>query len=383
MYKKLAHTSGCVFGMVIGSGAYYQYASQNEIDFVIAHSGSKFRQMGLPSFSGALPYSNANQLTLDLATKEILPHKTEVPVLFSITATDPTIDLNEYICKLQSYGVTGISNLSSILTRGEVFSKRLEKAGISYNLEVEAIRIAHNIGMFTLGVVETPEQCQKMIDAGCDAISVALGMSSGGILGAEQELSLSEAVKKIRLVYRTCDTAKRKVYKLFYGGPAKTPALIHYVRTQTGADGFLSGYNIERYFLEERIKSGKLRSAFINPQLGSIQESDNQRHYVEKVKEYIEENYRNEIEISQIASFLNISRSYLSALFSQKEKQSIQQYLIHYRLEQAKHLLAETPLSIEDIISLVGYNDYAHFNKSFKKAYGCTATAYRKSNIST
>lgn len=381
--EKLNHASGCIFGMVIGSGAFYKYAIQNQIDFVIAHSGSKYRQMGLPSYSGGLPYANANEMTFDLTVKELLTQNNELPILFSIIATDPSINLKSYISYLREIGVTGITNLSSISARDKELCHRLEKKGISYDAEVNAISIAHNLGMFTLGCVETPDQCKKMVAAGCDAVSVALGMSSGGFLGAEQELSLSEAVKKIRPIYKVCDSAGKKVFKLFYGGPAKTPALIHYVRTRTGSDGFLSGYNVERFFLEDKIKEGKLRSAFINPSLATMQNINYSRNYVEQTIEFIEENYRNEIEIAQIAESLNISRSYLSDLFSKTVGMSIQQYLIHYRLEQAAHLLIKTPLSIEEIASLVGYNDYPHFQKSFKKAYFCTASEYRKSNTNT
>ena len=63
--------------------------------------------------------------------------------------------------------------------------------------------------------------------------------------------------------------------------------------------------------------------------------------YVECAVEYIHFNYAH-ISVSDIASYIGITRSYLAHIFKQKIQISPQQYLVNYRLEQAGRLLRTT-----------------------------------------
>lgn len=98
--------------------------------------------------------------------------------------------------------------------------------------------------------------------------------------------------------------------------------------------------------------------------------------YVECAVEYIHYNY-NHISVSDIASYIGITRSYLAHIFKQKLQISPQQYLVNYRLEQAGRLLRTTSLPVQEISEKVGYSNPLTFSKIFKATYKLSPKNYR------
>ena len=64
-------------------------------------------------------------------------------------------------------------------------SEALEEDGCHYQIEVEAIRTAHQKDMFTVAFVFDEIQTIQMIDAGADIICAHLGLTGGEVLGAK------------------------------------------------------------------------------------------------------------------------------------------------------------------------------------------------------
>jgi len=93
---------------------------------------------------------------------------------------------------------------------------------------------------------------------------------------------------------------------------------------------------------------------------------------------YIHEHYKNDVSLSQTAEALYISAAYLSKIFSAEMGEPFSHYLLKYRIAMAKKLLRGTHLKIYEIVAEVGYNDVAHFSKSFKQITGITPIRYRQ-----
>ena len=91
--------------------------------------------------------------------------------------------------------------------------------------------------------------------------------------------------------------------------------------------------------------------------------------HVRRVENYIRSAYMQPLRVEQIATQMNLNRRYLSRLFKEKTGQSIQDYLISVRLEEAKHYLMQGH-SVKEAAYLVGYDDVSNFSKIFKKRYG-------------
>ncbi|MBT2293635.1 helix-turn-helix transcriptional regulator [Paenibacillus albidus] len=108
-------------------------------------------------------------------------------------------------------------------------------------------------------------------------------------------------------------------------------------------------------------------------------ESENSTfHLAERILRYLTANYADPIEVSRLHERFNVSRSHMYDLFKQATGHSLNRFLMLYRINQAKRLLMDTPLSVTEIASAVGFGDLSHFFHMFKSETGCTPSAYRK-----
>jgi two-component system response regulator YesN len=93
---------------------------------------------------------------------------------------------------------------------------------------------------------------------------------------------------------------------------------------------------------------------------------------------FIENNYRYDIGITQIAEQLNVTPNYLSSLFHKKTGQTFMKYLTRTRLLKAQELLSSSNLQIQQVAEQVGYYSTRHFTKLFTEFSGCYPSEYRK-----
>jgi len=98
--------------------------------------------------------------------------------------------------------------------------------------------------------------------------------------------------------------------------------------------------------------------------------------YVSRAVNFIQANYSDTIQISDIAYDLGLSRNYFCRIFKQQIGLSPQDYLISYRMTVASRLLTEQRLSQKEVALLVGYPDVYAFSRMFKRRYGMAPGAY-------
>lgn len=99
---------------------------------------------------------------------------------------------------------------------------------------------------------------------------------------------------------------------------------------------------------------------------------------IENIIKYCNENYMNEIHLSDIEENVHVNRYYISHLFKHKIKMGFNEYIHSMRIKDACKQLSESDLSITVIASNVGYNTVRSFNRSFLKITGCTPSKYRE-----
>ena len=100
---------------------------------------------------------------------------------------------------------------------------------------------------------------------------------------------------------------------------------------------------------------------------------------LKRVIGYIEENYREEITLSDLAAAAGLSDKYLCRIFSQITGKSPVEYLNEYRVDRACMLLSDTDSQLLDIAYSCGFNDQSYFIKIFKRYKGVTPGKYRNS----
>jgi two-component system response regulator YesN len=79
-----------------------------------------------------------------------------------------------------------------------------------------------------------------------------------------------------------------------------------------------------------------------------------------------------------MADDLSISTWYLSRVFKAETGQNFIHYLTEYRLQQARQLMSDPAAKLHEISEQVGYAEYAHFSRVFKKYYNLTPSEYKR-----
>jgi AraC family transcriptional regulator len=79
---------------------------------------------------------------------------------------------------------------------------------------------------------------------------------------------------------------------------------------------------------------------------------------------------------------LHLEYNYLSSLFSSVEGITLEQYIIHQKIERAKELLFYDELNLTQIADQLGYSSVAHLSAQFKKVTGMSPSELKKSRNS-
>ncbi|WMT41661.1 phosphoenolpyruvate hydrolase family protein [Paenibacillus sp. D2_2] len=378
------HMNEHIIGVAAGAGISAKYAVKGGADLILALNSGRFRQMGLGSIAGLMPFANSNEMVLEFGSREILSVVRDKPVVFGLCASDPTIDLSSYIETIHSSGFAGIINYPTLGLIDGQFREALEEEGINYLQEVEAIRVAHEQDMFTMAFVFNAEQAAFMLDAGADVICAHLGVTAGGLMGTKKVLSLETSAELARQIFAVCDASGRSPIKLIYGGPVHTPIDVQYMYDNTSAMGYVGGSSFERIPTEEAIVDTTYRFKVTGELkqdqrlMSKLTLFDEPYDYVAIVKEHIAQNYMNNISLTDLADQIHVSRTHLSALFNKEVGCTFPEYLAKYRIHKAQDVMRHTKLSLTSIAELVGYPDYVHFSKTFKKYTGMTPQSFRK-----
>jgi AraC-like DNA-binding protein len=97
-----------------------------------------------------------------------------------------------------------------------------------------------------------------------------------------------------------------------------------------------------------------------------------------RILNFIDENYMNKILLTDIAGRENLSMTYLSHFFKDNLNQTFQEYLMNLRFSHARDMVMENRLKLIDICLECGFSDYRYLYQAFLKNYGCTPREYQK-----
>ena len=102
---------------------------------------------------------------------------------------------------------------------------------------------------------------------------------------------------------------------------------------------------------------------------------------VRLAREYIDSHYGEKLTLEQIAARVYINPSYLSRIFTEVEGIGLNKYLQKIRIEKAKELLQNPAYKVYEVADLVGYPNFQHFLKIFKKLENTTPSKYRENTM--
>jgi two-component system response regulator YesN len=119
-------------------------------------------------------------------------------------------------------------------------------------------------------------------------------------------------------------------------------------------------------------------NTLIEDSVGHIHSVIESQTIVEKVKRYITQHIYEDISREDIASNVNLNPDYLTRIFKKEIGLNISEYVLQERVNMAKEMLTKTDLTVGSISASVGYNNFSHFSKMFKKATAINPKDYRR-----
>ena len=104
--------------------------------------------------------------------------------------------------------------------------------------------------------------------------------------------------------------------------------------------------------------------------------SDSRR--VQKVQDYIDQHYNEEIRLGQLADLVSMTSVSFSRFFKLRTGKNLSEYIIDIRLGHATRMLVDSTMSIAEICFECGFNNLSNFNRIFKKKKNCTPKEFRE-----
>ncbi len=242
-------------GVGAGTGITAKSSEAGGADMLIIYNSGRFRMAGRGSLSGLLPYGDANQIVIDMGA-EVLPVVNHTPVLAGVCGTDPFRIMEVYLKQLKDMGFNGVQNFPTVGLIDGIFRQNLEETGMGYQLEVDMIRVAHELDLLTCPYVFDPEQAQAMAEAGADVLVAHMGLTTKGTIGAKTALTLDDCIDRINAIIKAGKAVNPEVLVICHGGPIAEPDDAQYVISRIQElDGFFGASSIERFAAERGIKS--------------------------------------------------------------------------------------------------------------------------------
>ncbi len=243
-----------IIGAGAGTGLSAKCEEAGGVDLIVIYNSGRFRMAGRGSLAGCMPYGDANQIVKEMAG-EVLTVVNTTPVLAGVCGTDPFRQMPLFLQELQTMGFAGVQNFPTVGLCDGLFRANLEETGMGYASEVDMIRVAHELELFTSPYAFNVDESEQMADAGADIVVAHMGLTTKGSIGGHSARSIDECVAAIQAISDAVHGVNAEAMVLCHGGPISMPDDAAYVLQRTsGVDGFYGASSIERIPVESAIR---------------------------------------------------------------------------------------------------------------------------------
>ncbi len=99
---------------------------------------------------------------------------------------------------------------------------------------------------------------------------------------------------------------------------------------------------------------------------------------LKKILTYIDDHYKENLQLNDLAKGFSLTPSYLSSYFKKNTSMTFLDYYNQLRLSHAVNEMLTTTQALETIAFSNGFSDYRSFTTLFKRTYGILPSTYRK-----
>ncbi|MYI92740.1 phosphoenolpyruvate hydrolase family protein [Candidatus Poribacteria bacterium] len=242
-----------IIGAGAGTGISAKCEESGGIDLIIIYNSGRFRMAGRGSLAGMMPYGDANDIVVEMAS-EVLPVVKNTPVLAGVCGTDPFRLMDIFLSQIDAIGFSGVQNFPTVGLIDGTFRQLLEETDMGYGPEVEMIRKAHEMNLLTTPYAFNATEAEQMADAGADILVAHMGLTTKGSIGAKTAFTLEDAAKRVQAIHDAAKGVNPDILVICHGGPIAEPEDAKYVLDNTeGVVGFYGASSAERLPTERAI----------------------------------------------------------------------------------------------------------------------------------
>jgi len=243
-----------IVGCGAGTGISAKFEEAGGADLMIIYNSGRYRMAGRSSLSGLFAYGDANGVVVEMAG-EVLPVVKNTPVLAGVNGTDPFRQMPVFLKQLIELGFSGVQNFPTVGLFDGVMRENMEATGLGYDLEVEMIRIASEMDLFTSPYAFNEDEARAMTEAGADLLVPHIGLTTAGTIGAAAALTLDDAIDKVMGMAEAAWKIKSDLMVICHGGPFDEPENVgKALEKMPGIVGFYGASSAERLPTERAIK---------------------------------------------------------------------------------------------------------------------------------
>ncbi|MEA2254800.1 MAG: hypothetical protein QOG35_845, partial [Solirubrobacteraceae bacterium] len=148
---------------------------------------------------------------------------------------------------LKRLGFSGVQNFPTVGLFEGAIRQNFEETGMGFGLEIDMIRIAHELEMLTSPYVFDEDQARLMAEAGADVLVPHMGTTNKGSIGATTTITLDESVDRIGAMEVAAKAVNPDIVVLCHGGPIAEPQDARYILDRLpGIVGFFGASSTER-----------------------------------------------------------------------------------------------------------------------------------------
>ncbi|MBX2923480.1 MAG: phosphoenolpyruvate hydrolase family protein [Chitinophagaceae bacterium] len=252
--QKTVDQNKAIIAAGAGTGISAKFIEKGGADLIIIYNSGRFRMAGHGSTAGLMAYGDANAEAMDIGEFEVLPVVEEIPVICGVHGSDPRRRMWHHLLKVKEMGFSGVNNFPTHCIVDGHFRQVLEETGMGFAKEVEMVRLATKMDLFSIVYVATPEEAAQMAEAGADAIISHVGTTVGGSVGVTgASCSMEEAVQRTKEIMEAGKRINPNIFFLAHGGPINTPEDVRIVLDQSGVQGFVGASSLERMGVERSL----------------------------------------------------------------------------------------------------------------------------------
>ncbi|GLU55541.1 hypothetical protein Dfri01_50020 [Dyadobacter frigoris] len=237
-----------------GTGISAKFIEKGGADMIIIYNSGRFRMAGHGSTAGLMAYGDANAEAMEIGEFEVLPVVQEIPVICGVHGSDPRRRMWHHLLKVKEMGFSGINNFPTHSIVDGHFRQVLEETGMGFDKEVEMVRIASKMDLFSIVYVAKPEEAAQMAEAGADAIIAHVGTTVGGSIGVvDASCTMDDAIERTQKIIDAAKAINPEIFFLAHGGPINTPEDVRVILDKTNVHGFVGASSLERMSVEKSL----------------------------------------------------------------------------------------------------------------------------------